>query len=387
MLKQDKILYDAYIDVIRQTDIRINSKINKATRGFVEKLGASYKPFDVLFSEFALEIDLCEDLAKIVRASLVQQTAIGYGVLPTVNVTKIEAQATSQKLVDIFGKTNGRKLSNQIYKSIDDSQKVVVNTLKQAHKDYLGFNKTVAKMESKLDDIVFKKDQLSGYMQNLEKTGRRLISNNSIENQKEFAKAVKKANLQISKMTGNRGLKGSQKQALEDAILAVKNKSVGELSSSMQRAINAKYKSNMQRLVVSENARVFEQSKFNERYDNPLITAVKFNLSSSHSVYDLCDILADRDGFGLGPGVYPLEQQPRLAVHPNGVSFMTSITRRKVSEIRVKEAGKYKGSDYAKEGKAAGLPPSQVKLLQDLEQQEKVEIDSEEAINIVTQHT
>ena len=89
---------------------------------------------------------------------------------------------------------------------------------------------------------------------------------------------------------------------------------------SIKDAIKAKNQSLTERTIITEQSRVFEQSRYNDRYDNPLITAIKFNLSSSHTVVDQCNVLADYDG-GLGRGVYALGSQPMLPIHPNGVSF------------------------------------------------------------------
>ena len=46
------------------------------------------------------------------------------------------------------------------------------------------------------------------------------------------------------------------------------------------------------------------------------IAIVKYRLSPTHPVDDICDLLAHRDLYGLGPGLYPKELCPVPPVHP-----------------------------------------------------------------------
>jgi hypothetical protein len=382
--RKEKKLYTAYRDTMTSTVGRTDRKIDIGLRKFAKELTTTDKPFDQLFNEFYRKAKLREGLAVTVRASLIEQTAIGYGVLPTLSVNKIEAIATPEKLVEIFGKTNGKALSKNIYSSIDNTRESIVRSLQTSHKNYVGFNKSVANVGKELEKVGLRKSNLAGYIKDLEKTGKTFIEKGDKKSKKAFDKAVANAEHQIENLSDRRGLFKTQRRVLKDTVSAVKNGNLERLEKTIDNAVKAKYKSNMQRLVVTENGTVFEQAAYNERYENPLITAVKFNLSSSHDFVDQCDVLADFDGFGLGPGVYPLKQQPLLVIHPNGVSFMTSVVRSDVSEQKADEAGKYKSSKFVKAGEEAGLSKSQLESLQNLQQQGRVRIDSEAAINAVT---
>jgi hypothetical protein len=204
------------------------------------------------------------------------------------------------------------------------------------------------------------------------------------ESKKAFEKATNRAKASVKNLTGRRELAGSQRKAIRDSVKAVRDKSLVNLQKATSNAVKAKYKSNMQRLVLTENSVVYEQALFNDRLANPLITAVKFNLASSHRESDECDILASYDGFGLGRGVYPIRQQPRLPIHPNGVCFMTSITKSDISVEKADEAGVYKPDKFAKAGKDAGLSESRQKILSNITQQPRVRIDKDVAIDAVT---
>jgi len=382
--KQEKKLYNAYRDTMTSTVGITDKKIDIALRKFAKGLTTTQKTFNQLFVEFYNEADLREELAITVRSSLIQQTSIGYGVLPTLSVNKIEAVATPKKLIEIFGKTNGKALSKSIYDSIDNTRESIVRSLQESHKNFAGFNKSVDNISKELSKVGLRKENLAGYVKDLERTGKTFIELGDKASKKAFDKAITNVESQIANLSDKRSLLKTQKKALRDTVNAVKTGSIEKLNKAIDNAVKAKYKSNMQRLVVTENGTVFEQSKYNERFDNPLITAVRFNLASSHDFFDQCNILADYNGFGLGKGVYPLNQQPRLVIHPNGVSFMTSVVKSDVSEAKADEAGQYNAAKFVKEGKKQGLSKSQLDSLQDLEQQKRVRIKSDVAIDTVT---
>jgi hypothetical protein len=51
--------------------------------------------------------------------------------------------------------------------------------------------------------------------------------------------------------------------------------------------------------------------------DVPGIRGLRFRLSGSHPGQDSCNPLAEQDLYGLGAGVYPIDQFPGVPVHPN----------------------------------------------------------------------
>jgi hypothetical protein len=57
---------------------------------------------------------------------------------------------------------------------------------------------------------------------------------------------------------------------------------------------------------------------------------MKFNLSPNHPRTDICDVHANANLYGLGPGVYPVGSAPWPA-HPNTMSYLTAVFRDEVS--------------------------------------------------------
>jgi hypothetical protein len=52
---------------------------------------------------------------------------------------------------------------------------------------------------------------------------------------------------------------------------------------------------------------------------------MKWNLSKSHKVTDICDTLASQDLYGLGPGVYPKDKLLPKPAHPHCICFETIV--------------------------------------------------------------
>lgn len=77
-------------------------------------------------------------------------------------------------------------------------------------------------------------------------------------------------------------------------------------------------------------ARTEGQLALNEAYvestrGQDWVVGYRWNLSPSHRVPDICDVMANQDLHGLGPGGYPKDDVPSLA-HPNDLCFFTAIT-------------------------------------------------------------
>ena len=73
------------------------------------------------------------------------------------------------------------------------------------------------------------------------------------------------------------------------------------------------------------------------------IVAVKFKLSSRHPVFDICDMYAKADMYGLGAGIYPKDKLPPLPVHPHCLCRYVEVIEGEVDmqqqRDQVQEAG------------------------------------------------
>ncbi len=55
------------------------------------------------------------------------------------------------------------------------------------------------------------------------------------------------------------------------------------------------------------------------------VRGMKWNLSKSHPRFDICDPIAKSDKHGMGPGVYPIDNYPKVPAHPGCICFETLV--------------------------------------------------------------
>lgn len=89
---------------------------------------------------------------------------------------------------------------------------------------------------------------------------------------------------------------------------------------NMMRRMNRRIPKNLSyealRLARTETTKAFHEGTYSRGRANPAYRGVKWSLSLAHPLPDVCDVLAAQDLYGMGPGVYPMGEEPTLP-HPN----------------------------------------------------------------------
>lgn len=97
---------------------------------------------------------------------------------------------------------------------------------------------------------------------------------------------------------------------------------------------------------------------------SPIVKALRWKLSTRHSHYDICDVLAEQDLYGLGPGLYDRRQVPARP-HPRDICRTEDVLFEDPEEF-----GRGLGPVPARSRQVAdvieeyGLPPSQEAMLE-----------------------
>jgi len=76
------------------------------------------------------------------------------------------------------------------------------------------------------------------------------------------------------------------------------------------------------RLARTELNNAFKTAQEERYVDEPWTKGMRWNLSGSHPVPDICNLLAEEDRHELGAGIYPVGQRPNS--HPNCLCFLTA---------------------------------------------------------------
>lgn len=85
-----------------------------------------------------------------------------------------------------------------------------------------------------------------------------------------------------------------------------------------------------ERIARTEAARAWADG-FAEKYmDDDSVVAFQWKLASRHPKFDICDLYAEANLYGLGKGIYPKNATPRLPVHPHCLCHLAPVYRSKL---------------------------------------------------------
>jgi hypothetical protein len=70
------------------------------------------------------------------------------------------------------------------------------------------------------------------------------------------------------------------------------------------------------RIQVTETNNAFREANAESMVESPIVIASRWTLSGSHPEEDICDMMAETDAFGYGPGFYPPDSWP-ISPHPH----------------------------------------------------------------------
>ena len=137
----------------------------------------------------------------------------------------------------------------------------------------------------------------------------------------------------------NKALQAAYNKLLE----AVQKGNEKAIEKAVEVAVNEKSRYVAERITRTEMARAWADGFIAKIKDDADIVAVKFKLSSRHPVFDICDMYAKADMYGLGAGIYPKDKLPPLPVHPHCLCRYVEVIEGEVDmkqqRDQVQEAG------------------------------------------------
>ena len=146
--------------------------------------------------------------------------------------------------------------------------------------------------------------------------------------------------------------------ALTDAI---EKRNEHLVNNAIYQATQERTRYFAERIARTEMARAYHDG-FMAKYGNDDdVVAFKWKRSDRHLRYDICDLYAEADLYGLGKGIYPKDKAPQLPVHPNCMCYLKPITRGMLGNEtpipRVEQGGReyIEGLPKAKQEKLLGV--------------------------------
>lgn len=230
---------------------------------------------------------------------------------------------------------SGMTLSEKLHGSDKEMRDAIVETIREQLKE----NRHAMQAARKLYDgynsgqAVTRQQGIPKYLQQIVAFARH--SDLTDEDRNDLLRQVRRARRQVERL----GQGGAPNQALKTAyselLDAVVNGSEKALSRSVHTAVEEKSRYVAERIARTEAARAWADG-FAEKYmDDDSVVAFQWKLASRHPKFDICDLYAEANLYGLGKGIYPKNATPRLPVHPHCLCHLAPVYR---SELKGKKA-------------------------------------------------
>lgn len=146
-----------------------------------------------------------------------------------------------------------------------------------------------------------------------------------------------------------KGTTAGMRAAYSQLVDALEDQNEKALNKAIYAATQERTRYFADRIARTEMARAY-QDGFLLRWDNnDDCVAYQWRLSGRHPRYDICDLYAKANLYGMGPGIFPKDKVPRLPAHPHCMCFLKPVIRGMIDNEtpidRIEEGGReYLGS-------------------------------------------
>ena len=324
------------------------NKLNKSWRrdakkavAYLQRLIASGMKFEEALDNVQRHYGKLFTLPEL-KPALVEAAAYAYGIVPTM-LTKAQVESMGEELADKWDES-GMTLSEKLHGVGVKMRGAIVSTLQEqmrrnktwteaARALYDGYGEDGRNVYNGGKDIISRQD-LPKYLQKV-----REATGNDLQALAEQRQAIDNINRLAKNGAPNKALQAAYNKLLE----AVQKGNEKAIEKAVEVAVNEKSRYVAERITRTEMARAWADGFVAKMKKDADIVAVKFKLSSRHPVFDICDMYAKADMYGLGAGIYPKDKLPPLPVHPHCLCRYVEVIEGEVDmqqqRDQVREAG------------------------------------------------
>ena len=324
------------------------NKLNKSWRkdakkavAYLQRLIASGMKFEEALDNVQRHYGKLFTLPEL-KPALVEAAAYAYGIVPTM-LTKAQIESMGEELADKWDES-GMTLSEKLHGVGVKMRGAIVSTLQEqmrrnktwteaARALYDGYGDDGQNVYNGGKDIISRQD-LPKYLQKV-----REATGNDLQALAEQRQAIDNINRLAKNGAPNKALQAAYNKLLE----AVQKGNEKAIEKAVEVAVNEKSRYVAERITRTEMARAWADGFIAKMQKDADIVAVKFKLSSRHPVFDICDMYAKADMYGLGAGIYPKDKLPPLPVHPHCLCRYVEVIEGEVDmqqqRDQVREAG------------------------------------------------
>lgn len=294
------------IDLINRLNTEWGKQANKVI----------YRLYDLLLHD--VKIDAAVDVVRRefpevfrldnVHAALVEAAAYGYGILPGVVAGEVKKEWT-RNLAESWD-SSGMKLSEKLHGAEQKMHNMIADTVRQQMRRNAAWTDAARALYDGYEqggDVVRAQD-LPQYIKQVRKA--------TLGDRKAIQTQVK-AMSRIVRLGRNGAPNKALRASYVQLVKAVQEGTEEQLEKAIQVAVNEKSRYVAERIVRTEMARAYADGFLRKAMDDEDVVAIRFKLGTRHPKFDICDLYAGADLYGLGKGVYPKDKVPSLPVHPH----------------------------------------------------------------------
>ncbi len=243
---------------------------------------------------------------------------------------------------------SGMTLSKKLHGADKEMRARVVGTIKNQLKQ----NRHAMQAARQLYDgyrsgqAVVRRQEMPKYLQDIVNFARR--SELTAADRAQMLQLVRRARRQVALIGEHGAPNQALKTAYSELLNAVADGSEKALDRAVHVALEEKSRYVAERIARTEAARAWADG-FHARYDtDDDVAAYKWTLSSRHPHYDICDLYAQANLWGLGPGIFPKDKTPILPVHPHCLCHLSLVYVTEIDMSRQRNQIKDGGDAYLK---------------------------------------
>lgn len=158
--------------------------------------------------------------------------------------------------------------------------------------------------------------ELPEYMKRLVDQSRKVLAGDRSAMDRYLA-AIKQAERQIGLLAADGSPTKALKAAFSELLKATKELNQKAMEKAIYVAVEEKSRYIADRIARTEISAAWGDGFLAKHRNDDDVIAFRWLLNSRHPRYDICDIHANIDLYGLGPGVYPKDRFPKRPAHPH----------------------------------------------------------------------
>lgn len=309
----------------------------------IKYLNEGYSPEKAISLAFS-ESNFFNTNDSYIADNAVASALLGYDVT---SKAKVDTSSIRKTVLHEAWTSDNMTLSKRLHGIRPEFRQTVVDTIKTAMKQQKTFIGMARDLYDGYDSgkRTIKQAELPKYLRKLEDAARKVMQGDK-KALKGYKAAIANAELNIKKIARNGAPTKNLKIAYENLLNAAKKQSSKALDRAVHVAIEENSRYLADRIARTEMSRAWGDGFFAKYLDDDNVVAFKWRLNSRHPIYDICNIHANTDCYGLGKGVYPKDKFPVRPAHPHCMCLITPVYAGRIRDNEAEEAAFIKGAKF-----------------------------------------